>query len=250
MNCSEYREIIAAHVDGALSFEENREVQAHLDQCGACRRMFGWETKAQKVIKPHLAIIAPPSGAKDRIFDKLEQKGRNREMMGWFSFRLHLAGSFALLMVVVLATILWRNTSQNDFMSVAADQYRTMLAQGLGAPPQGDLTTPAASRLDLSPWGYRLSANQVNQVKGGERRLSLFEGKANDYVLAQEIDGGDLTPAPDAVITRADNREFISYSRDGVNLVAWKDHDLLCLLTSKLSNEKLLALAKQITVSG
>jgi anti-sigma factor RsiW len=87
-------------------------------------------------------------------------------------------------------------------------------------------------------------------VKGREQRLSLFEGQANEYVLAQEFDGAALSPSPDAMITRAENREFISYSRGGVNLVAWKDNDLLCILTSKLPNEKLLALAKQIAVRG
>ncbi len=250
MNCREYRELIAAHVDGALSFEESREAQAHVEQCATCRRMFVWETKAQKVIKPHLAIIAPPSRAKERILNNLEQKSRSREMLGWFFFSPRLASSFALVLVVVLATILWRNTSQEDFLSVAVDQYRTVLAQGPGASRQDGLSTPAARRLDLSPWGYRLSANRVNQVKGRERRLSLFEGKANDYVLAQEFDGADLSPSPDAMISRGEDREFVSYSRDGVNLVAWKDKDLLCVLTSKLPNEKLLALAKQIAVRG
>jgi anti-sigma factor RsiW len=212
--------------------------------------MFVWETKAQEVIKPHLAIIEPPSAVKERILDNLEQRGRSRGMLSWFFFGPRLAGSVALVLIVVLATILWRNHSQNDLVSLAVDQYRTVLAKGLGGSEQAGLSTPAARRLDLSPWGYRLSANQVNQVKGREQRLSLFEGPANDYVLAQEFDGAALSPSPDAMITRAENREFISYSRGGVNLVAWKDHDLLCVLTSKLPNEKLLALAKQIAVRG
>jgi anti-sigma factor RsiW len=250
MNCREYRELIAAHVDGALSFEESREAQSHVEQCATCRRMFVWETKTQKVIKPHLAIIAPPSGTKERILDSLEQKGGSREMLGWFVFSPRLAGAFALVLVVVLATILWRNNSQDDFLGVAVNQYRTVLAKGPGASEQAGLSTPAARRLDLSPWGYRLTFNQINQVKGREQRLSLFEGQANDYVVAQEFDGAALSPSPDAMITRAENREFISYSRGGVNLVAWKDNDLLCVLTSKLANEELLALARQIAVRG
>lgn len=249
MNCLEYSDLIAAHVDGALSFEESREAELHVEQCATCRRMFVWETKAQKVIKPQLAIVAPPSGTKERILDNLEQKGRSQEMFGWFFFSPRFAGSFALVLFVVLATILWRNYSHDDFLSVAVDQYRTVLAKGPVSEQTG-LSAPAARRLDLSPWGYRLTFNQVKQVKGREQRLSLFEGQANDYVLAQEFESAALSPSPDAKITRAENREFISYNRGGVNLVAWKDNDLLCVLTSKLPDEKLLALAKQIAVRG
>jgi len=248
MNCREYRELIAAHVDGALSFEESREAQSHIEQCATCCRIFVWETRAQKVIKPRLAIIAPPSGAKERLLDTLEQKGRSREMLRWFSLSPRLAGSFALAMVVVLATILWRNNSQDDLLSVAVDQYRTVLAKGIGSDQKEGQSTPATRLLDLSPWGYRLSANQVKQVDGREERLSLFEGQANDYILAKEIDGVVLPLSSEAMITRAGDRQFVIYSRNGVNLVAWVDNDLLCVLTSKLPNEKLLALAKRIAV--
>ncbi len=248
MNCREYRELIAAHVDGALSFDESREAQSHVEQCATCCRIFVWETKAQKVIKPRLAIIAPPPGAKERLLDTLEQKGRSREMSGWFSLSPRLAGSFALAMVVVLAMILWRNNSQDDLLSVAVDQYRTVLAKGIGFDQKEGQSTPATRLLDLTPWGYRLSANQVKQVDGREERLSLFEGHANDYILAKEIDGVVFPLSSEAMITRAEDRQFVIYSRNGVNLVAWVDNDLLCVLTSKLPNEKLLALAKRIAV--
>ncbi len=250
MNCREYRELIAAHVDGALSFEESREAQSHVEQCATCCRIFVWEIRAQKVIKPRLAIIAPPPGAKEKLLDTLEQKGRSREMLRWFFLSSRLAGSFALLIAVVLATILWRNNGQEDFLSIAIDQYRTVLAKGIGSYQKGGRSTPVTRLLDLRPWGYHLSANQVKQVDGREQRLSLFKGQANDYVLAQETDGEVLPFSSEAMITRAEDREFALYSRDGVNLVAWVDSDLLCVLTSKLPNEKLLALAKRIAGRG
>jgi hypothetical protein len=41
----------------------------------------------------------------------------------------------------------------------------------------------------------------------------------------------------------------VTYSQEGVNVVAWKekDKDLLCILASNLPKEKLLGLAQQIT---
>ena len=40
MNCEQALEAISARLDGALSEEENRELEAHLASCASCRALL------------------------------------------------------------------------------------------------------------------------------------------------------------------------------------------------------------------
>jgi len=244
MNCSEYGELIAAHIDGALSFEESREVQSHVEQCATCRRMFVWETKAQKAIKPHLAILAPPWGTKERILENLEQKGRSREMLGWFFFSPRLAGSLALLLIVLLAAILWRNNSQENSFSQAVAQYQMTTRRIFEGPMSSQ--SRAARSFDLTPWGYDLLTSEASKLNGLTGITSTYRNKENDYVLAQEFEGGNLSVPTGAKSLQVAGKTFIIHSENGVNLIAWKERNLLCILASRVPMEQLLHMAQRV----
>lgn len=245
MNCREYGELIAAHVDGALSFDENREAESHLEQCATCRRMFVWESKAQKVIKPHLTIIAPPSGTKERILDHLEQKGGSRETLGWFFFGPRLAGSVALLLVVVLAAIVWRSNRQENSLSQALAQYQ-MTTRRIFEGPMSSPSSSAARSFDLTPWGYDLLSSEASKLNGLTGITSTYRNKESEYVLAQEFEGANLSVPPGAKSLQVAGKTFILHSENGVNLIAWKERNLLCILASRVPMEQLLHIAQRV----
>jgi hypothetical protein len=244
MNCRGYGELIAAHVDGVLYFEEGREAQSHVDECATCRRIFVWERKAQNVIKPHLVAIAPPSGVKERILDNLNRKGRSREMVSWFFHSPRLAGSFALVMVVVLTTILWRNNSKEDLLSQAAAQYQ-MMTRGNSKFPSSS-PSRAARSFDLSPWGYHLLTSEVSATSGLTGITSTYRNERSDYLLAQEFEGGNLSVPAGAKSLQVAGKTFIIHSENGVNLIAWKERNLFCILASRVPLEQLLDIAQRV----
>ena len=41
MNCDKTLELLSAELDGKLSEAEHAELQAHLDECADCRRVYG-----------------------------------------------------------------------------------------------------------------------------------------------------------------------------------------------------------------
>ena len=41
MNCDKTLELLSAELDGRLSETEHAELQAHLDKCADCRRVYG-----------------------------------------------------------------------------------------------------------------------------------------------------------------------------------------------------------------
>lgn len=68
-NCSEYRELISASLDGALTPEEQEKLDAHLSECPDCRTM--WEQLS--ALEPELMELSEPSeGFADRVLAAAE----------------------------------------------------------------------------------------------------------------------------------------------------------------------------------
>ncbi|MCH8055449.1 MAG: zf-HC2 domain-containing protein [Deltaproteobacteria bacterium] len=249
IDCQEYKEIIAAHVDGALLSGERLAAQFHLDQCPKCMQMFLWESAVKKTLKRKLSPIPARPGLKERLLDQLG--GANREgIFGWSYMSHGLAAAFALLLMVAVPYLFWPGTVQEDILTDTIAQYQKV-TQGIANTPQaGSSLTPAARLLDLSPWGYRVLGRQTHRVKGQEGRVFVYQGQGKEYLLAQEFEGTDISPPPGAKTIRASSRDFVSYSQEGVNLIAWKQKNLLCILASTLSKEKLLVLAQQVAMGS
>lgn len=249
MTCQEYKEIIAAHVDGALSSEERLAVQSHLSQCPKCTQMFLWETEAKKSLKLKLSLLPARPGLKERLSDQLGETSKEG-VFGWPYVRHGLAAAFALFLIVTVSYLVWRGKPQEEIFTEAVAQYQRV-AQGIGDTPEVTSSlTPTARLLDLSPWGYRILTRQTLQVKGQEERVFVYQGQGKEYLMAQEFDGANFSPPPGTTIIRALNRDFVSYSQEGVNLIAFKEKGLLCIIASTLPKDRLLRLAQQVVMGS
>lgn len=249
MDCQEYREIVSAHVDGVLSSEERLTVQSHLSQCSPCRQKFLWETEVKKALKGKLTPIPARPALKERILDQLGEASKEG-FLSWFTTPYRLAAAFALLVIVAVPYFVWQHQVQGGIFTDAIAQYQKVTEGIVKAQEAASSLTPAARLLDLSPWGYRVLTRQTLQVRGQEARVFVYQGQGKEYLLAQEFDGVEFSPPRSARVIRASNRDFVSYSQEGVNLIAFKEKDLLCILASALPNEQLLGLAQQIAVRG
>lgn len=249
MDCQEYREIIAAHVDGTLSSEERGVVQTHLQQCSTCMQMFIWETDVKKSLGPKLSLLPAKAGLKERLLDRLGETSKEG-FFGWSYMSARLATAFALLLIMAVPYVVWRDKVREEIFTDAISQYQKVTQGIADIPQEASSLTPAARLLDLSPWGYRVLTRQTLQVKGQEGRVFVYQGQGKEYLLAQEFDKADLSPPRNANVVRVSNRDFISYSEEGVNLIAWKEKDLICIIASTLPKEKLLGLAQQIAMRG
>lgn len=249
LDCQEYKEIIAAHVDGDLSFEERLEVQSHLKRCPNCAQKFLWETRVSNALRGKLTPIPARPGLKETIVDQLGEASREG-FMSWFSMPHRLAAVLAFLLIVAVPYFVWQRKIEEAIFTDAIAQYQR-ITHGIGEIPQAASSlSPSARLLDLSPWGYRVLTRQSVQLRGQEARVFVYQGPSKEYLLAQELDGADFSLPSGARVIRASSREFVSYSQEGVNLIAFKEKDLLCILASTLPKEKLLGLAQQIAVRG
>ena len=189
MNCQDYREIISAHIDGALCAEEQLEVESHLQQCAKCKQLADWERKAKSALKQHLSPIAPRPELRQRVLRQLEEVDA-----GLFSRRQMLriyAPAFACLLIFVAIYVAWPLRTQQDIFAEAILLYRQ--ANQNPTQPVEDLGgTQTANLFDLRPWGYQLLSRQVRQVRGQTTRLFVHKGPDEALLVAQELDGAKL----------------------------------------------------------
>jgi len=248
MDCRQYKEINSAHIDEALSSEERPAVQSHLSQCSRCTQMFLWETGVTRAIKAKLSLISARPALKERVLDQLRETPREG-LFGWSYMAHGLTAVFALLLIVAVPYLFWSDHVEEDIYTDAMAQYQNV-AQGItqGIKDNQQAASPAVGLLDLRPWGYRILSRQIQQIMGQEGRVFVYQGPGKEYLLAQEIKGVEFSHPSGGTVIRASSRNFVSYSQQGVNLIAWKQKDILCILTSTLPKEKLLSLALQISM--
>src|ERR671922_394597 len=243
MNCQEYREIVSAHVDGALFAEEKREVRCHVDHCSKCRQIFLHETDFKKLLRQNLAPISVRPSFKEALLERLEGK-RKRASMPWAYQRYGIGAAIALLLLAIVPLLLFRNQAGEEIFSQAAAQYQMLTGKVVESPIP---SSPHAARsFDLSPWGYHLLTSNASELNGLVGITSTYRNERRDYVLAQEFQGGNLSVPAGAKSVQVAGKSFVMHTENGVNLIAWKERNLLCILASRVPMEQLFDMAQRV----
>ncbi|HWP60476.1 MAG TPA: zf-HC2 domain-containing protein [Candidatus Acidoferrales bacterium] len=243
MECRDYREIVAGHVDGALTPAEKSEAEAHLGKCLKCRQLFNWETKATALLKQSLSPLTPRHELKQKIVNQLEEA--HSKSQAWLALSRTWVPALSLLLVVAAIYSALSARIQRDLFTDTAALYQRARANlenfsATAAP------SPTARILDLKPWGYRLLGRSVRQARRGENRVFVYYGEQNDLLVAQEVEGENLSAPPDSVVVKKSGKDFVSLSQGDINLIAWQDRNIICILASKLPRERLVSLAEKI----
>ena len=243
MNCQDYREIISAHIDGTLSDEEKLEVQSHLDQCPRCKQTLAWETNATNLLRRSLSPLTARPELKQRLLDRLSEA--DNRSLGWLSLSHAWAPAVSILLIIGIVYFVWPFRNQGDFFVDTVTHYQRA-HQDLENFSDTAGTDPTARILDLKPWGYHLLGRRVHRVKGQENRVFFYHGQQNDLLVAQELEGQSFLPPRGSTVVKKSGRDFVSFTNGDLNLVAWQDKNMICVIASKLPKDHVVALAAQI----
>ena len=90
MNCEQMNELLSAWLDGELSENEQRQMQAHLEQCAQCRALFE-QLQALHTSFSDMEEIPAPEGFAQRVMDRVRTESKpkviplfqNRQMRGF-----------------------------------------------------------------------------------------------------------------------------------------------------------------------
>jgi hypothetical protein len=201
------------------------------------------------ILKSKLTSISATPALKDSLVDQLGAT-RKAGFSGWSTMSYGLPAAIALLLLVMVPYWVWHNGAPDEIFTDAVAQYQRVTRRAASTVPVDSSQAPAARLLDLSPWGYHLLAKQTKEFEGKESRVFVYRGQGKEYLLAQEFEGVDLSSPYNTKTVRQSGRDFVSFNREGVNLVAWREKGVLCILTSTVHEEELLTLAQQIAMGS
>jgi anti-sigma factor RsiW len=150
-----------------------------------------------------------------------------------------------ILLVIGSVYLVWPHRGGDDFFADTVTHYQRA-HQDLEKFSRTAGTDPTARVLDLKPWGYHLLGRSIQQASGRESRVFVYHGQHDDLLVAQEVEGENFSPPRGATVVRKSGKDFVTFSNGDVNLVAWQDKNIVCVLASKLPKDRVVALAGEI----
>ncbi len=236
MTCAEYRECVAADVDGVLG-SDAEEVRRHLATCDSCRRVRDRQIAVRDLLRTRTLLAPAPAGLSGRIIERLGQERAGApERPRWLSPRsagLALAGVAAALAIVLLN----RGPSFAPLIESYDLASRGALELTIRTSNPAELETYFRGHraegfpdhvVDLSAAGFRLVGGTLTEFAGRRARLAVYSDGTNlilcDYQLAERF--------PFALPA---NGDAVFFSQGGVNFCARRMGDEVCLLATRMA---------------
>ncbi len=139
--CENYIDLISAGLDGALSPAEQKELEAHLTECPACRALCD-DLTALRAGLTGLPSVQPPADLTERIMEAVTAEKvvplpvkKNLQWRKWMA-------SAAVLAIVIAGAWSWNKNSSGSAIPMEA---------GAGAPDRAEEAAPQASELAQTP---------------------------------------------------------------------------------------------------
>ncbi len=256
MTCDMYHDLVAAHVDDALTEAEAVEVRAHLHTCDHCCRLFEEETRFHAAFAARKLLVPVPINVERRLRQSLEAEGEARRSFwarlgAWFGAmplfpRLAVGLAMAGIFIVILLPHVFRSAPAPDVFAHAVHYYQTVTEGVLPIEyttedPQGlqarfntsgrlDFTTHVS---DLRPAGYRLSGGRVVENAGHPLAVSLYEEKGEEPIICLR-QRGLLPTLPQG--TAGGNGHYW-YTSHGYTAMFTQFPDHFCIMISRQPQE-------------
>lgn len=243
-------------IDGRLASERRAAVEAHVAECGRCRRELDALRRVRTALRQDLPEHPLPAVLAARVSAALAtEAARARFPRRPLVIGLGLAAAAALVLLLL-------RPGQSDFVNAAARDFAMYRAATLRLDLETTQPTvleryfaspqvPFPTRVfDFGMTGYRLAGGRVHRLAGRPSALFAYRKTDGARVLCQMYQGevAEL-PAP------AEEREhhgirFLIYHTEDLTLVFWQEGLVMCVLVAEGDAEAaiLLAYAKAIKV--
>ena len=234
MTCEEYREWVAADVDGCLGAEE-AGVRAHLAECGECRADRSAQKDVRAMLRSRDLREPAPPGLRTRILAHLDEAGEEGEIP-WTT----RVSRWAAVLVTGLAALVVLGTPQGDSRGPGVEDYyaalRGEMALSIRTESIEELERFYRDRLsgalsehvvDLGEAGFRLVGAALGEEGGRPYRLTIYSDGRRlvvcDYRRAADYAGE----------VRADGKP-VFFSRAGLTFCVRRMGDDVCILVTRM----------------
>jgi len=213
MNCSAARQLIDAYMDSELDSSHAIQIEAHLSECPACKRILESRQELSKAIKVAAAYMPAPASLQVHI--RRQTNIRRRPRFGLLSTGL----AFGVGIVLVVA--IWRpwNSLQNRVINEVLTQHQRSEAAPndvqVSSPDTAKIQTWFSSKISYTPHVPDLHKEGFT-LKGG--RLDVIGGHTVP-VLVYTHDHHTI----DIFIAPGEPDKIADADRDGLHVRSWYD---------------------------
>jgi anti-sigma factor RsiW len=255
MHCGEYRELIAAHVDGLLAPEEEALATAHLATCPKCTQLLERERRFAHDLHARNLIHPTPPELRERVMAAIAAQDQPlswtaRLMQAWARprYRAALAGALVVVMLMLVVPFLrHRGQHEHDVLHEVLEHYRQAEAQTITLEMKTDkpkvlefffadkgIESPTRTVIDLHGLGYKLVGGSVVPLGTATSAMMLYRGEKG-FVLCHRFRATDLQLPPGGEVVSDDTY----YSIDGLSICSYHDGEAVCMMASAMSVEEL-----------
>lgn len=252
MQCVEYRDLVAAHVDQRLSPEEVALALAHVAGCARCARELQKQRAFKHSLRRRNLIQATPDALRRAVQARIDAPEGAQPRQAWWSAwwsrpvaRLTVAGVVGSLLIAVAMPLL-RSRSQPAapalFDRIVADYHAAELEHielSIRTDDPMELReyyykTGAFSFtntvVDLEALGFPLVGGALTELAGRKSTLSLYRG-TRGLILCHRIEaaGVELPAGGEA----AGGDRF--YTVGGITVCVHREGDVLCFMASAMA---------------
>lgn len=180
MNCEQIYELLSARLDGALSAEDEARVQAHLDACPDCRRLY--EAMASIEEKTAELAVPAPDGLKRGVMYRIRQEsGKQKKKRGYWG-----AGTGFGLIAAVLVLLVGTGVIRLPRPQTAAKASAGGATVSHPSPSAEKPAQPAEETLAFA----------LPQADGSDSSTGYFFSPGS--LVASAVQAPDSTAAPDS----------------------------------------------------
>jgi len=255
MRCGEYRELIAAQVDGLLAPEDQALAAAHLATCPRCPQLLERERQFAHALHTRSLIRPTPPELRARVTALIAAQDRPPGLLarlaGWWrrpAYRAAFAGAVAVLVLALVLPILrHRQTRQPSVLDDVLQHYREVQAQTIKLQMETDkpkvleyyfadkgIEGPTRTVIDLHGLGFKLVGGSVVPLGTATSAMMLYHGEKG-WILCHRFRAADLALPPDGEVV--DNGTY--YTVDGLSVCSYHDGEAICMMASAMSREDL-----------
>ena len=225
MNCEQIYELLSARLDGALSAEDEARLQAHLDACPDCRRLY--EAMASIEEKTAELAVPAPEGLKRGVMYRIRQEsGKQKKKRGYWG-----AGTGFGLIAAVLVLLVGTGVIRLPRPQTAAKASAGGATVSHSSPSAEKPAQPAEETLAFA----------LPQADGSDSSTGYFFSPGS--LIASAVQAPGSTAAPDTDLNSPGEGSSVSSGEDSseglpeVRLPVRPVDEMLRLICADLSGQ-------------
>jgi anti-sigma factor RsiW len=250
MDCTAYRELVAADVDGLLDALQDAEATAHVATCARCAALRRAEQTAKALLRERALHWELPAPVRQRMIAALEREsGLAADSSARRGRRLRRAAALGAVAAAAAVALVWTWRSRApDLLAVLVNDVRAASTPEMAlAVRTNDLETllqyyRSAGRIDfdrtvpdLAAMGFHPVGGSVVKIGAADSTLAVFEGPLGRVVCRRFRAGALELPAGGERIGEA-----TVFTVQGITVRFQRDGDVICCLASAMPREQFI----------